>query len=58
MGMKVIYRNKSGRIEEETLNVNYIEVSAVDEEITIFLAPQDSGYKTYQLDDIIQIQAL
>lgn len=58
MGMKVIYRSQSGKIEEETLNVNYIEVSAVDEEITIFLAPQGSGYKTYQLDDIIQIQDL
>ena len=58
MAMKIIHRNKDGKIVDEVLNVNYIEESPIDGEITIYLAPQGSGYKTYQLEDVIQIQAI
>lgn len=58
MGMKIIHRNKDGKIVDEVLNVNYVEISAVDEETTVYLAPQGTGYKTYRLDDVVQIQAI
>ena len=47
MAMKIIHRNKDGKIVDEVLNVNYIEVSPIDGEITVYLAPQGSALGSF-----------